>query len=130
MRFWRLLGEYDSETTAYTALAGGAGSSPFQPDFTGRLVGLRVTPNRSSAASLINAVQFKLTCTQFKPNAIEVGCVGGGLQTAPAIQPSPVDWPVDQPVQSGVGITLEGRNVTADTPVTVSVLLWGCFEVS
>jgi len=84
--------------------------------------------NRSAATSLINGVQLRLSCTKFAPNAIECGVVGSGLQTAPAVEPLPQDWQVDQPVQAGVPITIEGRNVTADTPVTVSVLLWGLFE--
>lgn len=128
--YWRLLGEYDSETTAYTAFAGAAKASPYTPDEDAMLVGLRVQINRSAATSLINAVQFRLTCTQFKPNSMEVGGQGSGLQTAPAQmsgETAITDWSVKQPVKSGVPITIEGRNVTADTPVTVSALLWGKF---
>jgi len=128
--YWRLLGEYDAETTAYTALAG-TPASPYTPDETGRLTALRVIVNRSAATSLINHVQFRLTCTTFKPNSIEVGGQGSGLQTAPAFQSgvaAVTDWDVMQPVQAGVPITVEGRNKTADTPVTVSVHLYGRFE--
>jgi hypothetical protein len=124
---WRLLGEYDAESTTYTALAGPKGSSPYNPDFSGKLIGLRVVMNRSAATSLINHVQFKLSCTTFTPNSIECGVQGSGLQTAPALQPSAMDWQVDQPVQSGVPITIEARNNTVDTPVTVSVMLYGLF---
>jgi len=128
MKYWRCLGEYDSETTAYTALAGSAGSSPFTPPENARLVGLRTIPNRSAATSLINHVEFKLTCTSFVPNVIEVGGQGTGLQTAPALQQGSIDYEIDQPVSGNQPITIEGRNVTADTPVTVSVLLYGLFD--
>lgn len=128
MRYWRLLGQYDAESTSYTAFAVAGMASPYTPDESGKLTALRAVPNRSSAASLINHIQFRLTCTTFRPNSIECGCQGSGLQTAPALQQGGADWDVDQPVQAGVPITLEGRNVTADTPVTVSALLYGRFE--
>lgn len=130
-KYWRCLGQYDSETTAYTALAVSGFSSPYTPDVSGKLTGLRVMVNRSAASSLINHVEFKLTCTTFNPNSIEIGGQGSGLQTAPALQSgntAVTDFDVDQPVQAGVPITIEGRNVTADTPVTVSVMLYGRFE--
>jgi len=128
MKYWRLLAEYDSETTTYTACAGPKGASPYLPDASGRLRGLRVIVNRSAATSLVNHVQFRLTCTGWSPNAIEVGGQGSGLQTAPAFQPAQMDWEVDQPIQSGVSISIEGRNNTVDTPVSVSVMLYGLFE--
>lgn len=130
MRLWRLIGRYDAETTTYSALAGSGGASPYTPEFNGRLVGLRGICGGGAAATLINFVQFKLSCTTFKPNVIEAGVLGGGLETVPTIKPAPIDWPVDQPVQAGVPITIEGRNVDADTPVSVDVTLWGCFDVS
>lgn len=128
MKVWRLLGQYDSETTSYTGFAVAGMASPYTPDFDGRLVGLRAMMNRSAATSLINHVGIRLSCTTFSPNVLEVGCQGGGLQTAPVQQPAPDDWEVDQPVRAGTPITIEGRNITADTPVTVSVLLYGLFE--
>jgi len=127
-KYWRLVGEYDAETTTFSACAGAAQTSPYTPDETAKLVGLRVIANRSAASSLINHVQFRLTCTTFKPNTIHAGGQGTGLQTAPALQQGGIDYPVEQDVQAGVPITVEARNVTADTPVTVSVLLYGCFE--
>lgn len=128
-RFWRLLAQYDSETTDYTACAG-VPASPYSPDIGGRLVGLRAVVNRSAATSLINHVQFRLTATSFTPNSIEVGAQGSGLQTAPAQQPESSDWQVDQPVVPSLPIAIEARNVTADTPVSVSVLLYGLFEAA
>lgn len=127
-RWWELLAEYDSETTAYTEAAGVA-VSPFSPKTNAQLIALRVEIGRDAATSLINSIQFRLTSATFNPlNAIEAGGVGSGLSTAPAFQPNPTDWPVDQPVQAGVPIKIEGRNTTADTPVTVSAFLWGLFE--
>jgi hypothetical protein len=37
------------------------------------------------------------------------------------------DWEVDEPVKAGVPITIEAKNNTVDTPVTVSVFLYGLF---
>jgi len=129
-RYWDLMGEYDAESESYTDFAGAHGSSPYRPAAKGRLLGLRVIPNREAATSLINGLAFKLTCTLWKPNAMVVGGVGSGLQTAPALQPPAFDFEVDQPVDTGVDITLEGKNCTSDTPVTVSALLWGYFEAT
>ena len=128
--FFRLMAQYDAETTTYSACAG-TPTSPYTPDKTGRLRGLRTIVNRSASTSLINHVQFRLTSTTFNPNSIECGAQGTGLQTAPALQggaSSEMDWACDQMVQAGVPITIEARNVTADVPVTVSVLLYGYFE--
>lgn len=127
-KYWRLMGQYDAESTTYTAFAVSGMASPYTPDEDARLTGLRVVPNRSAATSLVNHLQFRLTCTTFRPNSIECGGQGTGLQTAPAVMSAPMDWDVDQPVKAGVPITLEGRNNTADTPVTVSAMLYGRFE--
>lgn len=127
---WRLIAEYDSETTSFTACAGAAQTSPWTPDFNGKLIGLRSIPNRSAATSLVNHIQFKLTSTSFVPNALHVGAQGTGLQTAPSQGDGHMDWACDQPIKSGVLVTVEGRNVTADTPVTVSCMLYGLFEVN
>jgi hypothetical protein len=75
-------------------------------------------------------IQFKLSCTSFRPNVIEAGAMGGGLQTAPALKPAPIDWQVDQPVVAGVKITVEGRHLDADTPVTCDAQIFGLFEVT
>ena len=129
MRTWRLLAEYDAETTTYSACAGGAKASPFTPDFNGVLVGVRAIINRSAATSLINHVQYRLTCSNWRPNTLEVAAQGAGIQTALVAETGPMDWNVQQPVVAGVPISVEARNVTADTPVTVSSLLYGCFDV-
>lgn len=129
MRLWRLLGHYDAETTTYSACAGALQASPYTPDFSGRLVGLRTIAGRQAATSLTNQVQVRLTCTTFRPNAIECQAQGSGLATAPARQVPPIDWSVDQPVQSGVPIHVEAR-CEGDTHVTNSVQIWGCFETA
>lgn len=128
--YWKLMGQYDAETTTYSECAA-TPTSPYTPDKSGRLKGLRTVVNRSAAASLINHIQWKLTCTTFSPNSIECGAQGTGLQTAPALMGGVVasmDWAIDQAVMAGVPITIEARNVTADTPVTVSALIYGYFE--
>jgi hypothetical protein len=127
VRYWKLLGEYDAETTSYSNFAGSAGASPYTPTEDAHLIGLRVTPSAEAATSLLEAVQFKLTCATFKPNSIEVGGIGNGLRTAPATHIPYQDWVVDQHVKAGVPITLEGRNI-AGSNVTVHVFLWALLE--
>lgn len=127
-RYWRLLGFYDAETKTYSACAGSYQTSPYTPDEDATLVGIRAIGGAAAATTLQELVQFKLTCTTFKPNSIEVGHVGSGLHTAPAFPAPVVDWAINQPVKAGVPITVEGRNTTAETPITVEVQLWGCFE--
>jgi len=127
-KYARLMGRYDSETTAYTECAGTSGVSPYNPPEDAKLVGLRIMNTGGAATQLVNGVQFKLTSTSFKPNSIEAHFTGGGLLTAPAFMPAPVDWPVNQDVKAGVSITIEARNMTADTPVGVDVVIYGIFE--
>jgi hypothetical protein len=125
-KYWLLMGEYDSETAAYTALAGLNAPSPFSPIEKCRLVGLRVVICGTAATSLTEGLQFKLTCADWKPNSIEIGAAGNGLRTAPATMQQSFDWPVDQPINTAK-VVLEGRN-TAGTPVTVNVQIWGEFQ--
>jgi hypothetical protein len=127
--YWKLLGEYDAETTTFTAFAGGAGASPYTPTKDAMLKGLRALVGADAATTLTEGVQFRLTCDTFDPNSIECGAQGSGLATVPALRAQQMyDWPIDQEVKAGVPITLEGRNITADTPVGVSVSLYGYFE--
>ena len=129
MRFWRLMGEYDAETTTFSALAG-TPASPFTPDFSGKLIGLRTIPSGSAATSLTRHIQFRITCNNFRPNTIEVGVQGSGLETAPLVPHASMDWQVEQVIVAGVPITIEGRNITAATPITVEAFIYGLFEVS
>lgn len=126
-KYWRLLGHYDAETQAYSACAGAMQTSPYTPDATGKLKGLRVIPGGEAATSLIRGVQFRLTCTTFNPNTIHAWGQGQGLQTVPQTSPVPLDYEVDQPVVAGVPITVEARNDVA-TAVTCSAFLMGLFE--
>ena len=126
-RYWKLIGQYNSETTAYTALAGTFGASPYTPTRDARLIALRVIVSNEDATTLVEGQQFKLTCDTFVPDSIEVGALGNGLHTAPAF-PASMDWPVDQMVKAGVPITIEGRNITAETLVGVETNIWALFE--
>ncbi len=127
-RYWKLLGEYDAESTTYTEFAGGAGASPYTPKENAKLIGLRTLVAADAATTLTEGLAFRLTCDTFKPNAIECGAAAAGIRTAPAFPIAPTDFEVDQPVQAGVPVVLEGKNVTADTPVGVSATLWGLFQ--
>lgn len=129
MKYYRLLGEYNAETTTFSAFAGGAGASPYTPSESARLTGLRVFVNRAAATTLVNGIVIRMTSNTFKPNMIEAGVVGGGLQTAPIAAVPYADFDVNQEVQAGVPITLEAKNVSeTDTPVAVSILVFGRFE--
>jgi len=120
------IGEYDAESTAWSALAGGGGSSPYWPLTKGKLIGLRTIVGNDAATSLTCHGEFKLSCGLWPMN-VKVVFNGGGLMTAPAFSPVPLDHPVDLPVEPGNPITVEGRDLTADTPVTNSVILQGLF---
>ena len=125
-KYWKLVAEYDAETSSYTAVVGANAPSPFTPTENAKLIGLRAIVSAVAATTLTEAVQFKLTSSTFKPNAIEVGAQGIGLATAPRNACFEMDWAVDQPVQAGVPVTIEGR-CTSGTDVTNNVQLWGCF---
>lgn len=133
-KFWDCLAEYDAESTSWSAPSGVGGTTTtgqYAPQVSGRLIGLRVVVNRDAASSLTNHVQFKLSCATFTPNSMIVGGQGSGLQTAPALMSgdsSKIDYEVDQAIQAGVPVQIQARDVTADTPVTNSVLLYGLFQ--
>lgn len=131
MRVWRLLGHYNATTTTFSACAGALQTSPFTPDFNGTLINLRTINFGGAATTLTQHVLFRLTCTTFSPNELQVGAQGAGLQTAPAVSMGPVlDWAISQPVRSGVPIKVEGLNEAgAETPVTPEVGIYGLFEV-
>lgn len=128
MKTWRLLGQSTTVATTFTAF-GGTPSSPFTPDFNGQLIGLRVLISRNAASTLIDGGSIRLTSTSFNPNSAEIGFTGTGLQTAPANEQYPIDYDFDQPVQAGVPVNLELRNITSGTPVTPSVFVFGLFLV-
>jgi len=126
---WRLMGHYNAETQAYSACAGSLQTSPFTPDFNGRLVGVRTQVSGEAATSLVEHVQIKMTCNTFRPGSIEFYGQGAGLQTAPAFPQNPNDFAVDQAVQAGVPIAVEARNDVA-TAVTNSTFIYGLFEIA
>lgn len=125
-KYWKLIGDYDAETSTYSACAGAGQTSPYTPIENAKLIGIRVSIAGEAATSLVEGVQVKLTSSTFKPNSIEVGGIGNGLRTAPAMAQIPLDWAVDQPVVAGVPITVEARCLSG-TPVTNRTLIWGCF---
>ncbi len=127
MKYWRLLGQYDAETQAYSACAGAGQTSPYTPDADGRLVGLRTVVGQLAATTLTTNGQFRLTCTTFTPNTIHAGWIGNGLRTVPAVPTQPLDFEVNQPVKAGVPITVEGRCFGA-SDVTNSIEIYGLFE--
>lgn len=126
-KYWRLIGHYNGEAQTYEAFAGTFQTSPYTPDEDARLVGLRVMQAPEAATSLVEGFQIRLTCTTFKPNTIHVCGIGNGLATAPAIPAPVIDYQIDQPVKSGVPISIEGRHAVA-TAVTANILLMGMFE--
>jgi nucleoid-associated protein YgaU len=129
-KYWRLIGEYDGEAVAYAPVLGttsGAGS-PFTPTENARLIALRTTASQITAATVTTCIQWRLTSATFKPNSIEVGFQGNGLQTAPSLMGVPQDWVVDQPVTAGVPVTVEARVAGAMANVTNEIYLWGLFQ--
>lgn len=128
MRFWRTIGHYNAETQAYSAVAGTFAAGNFSPDVSGRIVGIRLLEGQEAATSLACGVQIRLSCALWKPNTMDVCINCGGLKTVPVGFQQIIDYPVDEPVQAGVPITIEGRN-DVGTAVTVSVIVEAQFEV-
>jgi hypothetical protein len=127
-RVWRLMGHYDAETATYSACAGAAQTSPYTPDFSGRLIGLRTQVSATAATSLVEHVQIRMSCTTFRPNSMECFAQGNGLQTVPCAEQMDKSFPVDQVVQAGVPITVEGR-CPDGTPVTNNTYIYGLFDI-
>lgn len=125
--YWRLIGHYNGEGQNYEALAGAFQASPYTPDEDANLIGIRVLPSGEAATSLTEGVQYRLTCTTFKPNTIHVCSAGNGIRTAPAANQPPIDYQVAQPVKAGVPITIEGRHNVA-TAVTSNQFVMGLFS--
>mgnify|MGYP001419000831 CR=1 FL=1 len=124
VRYSKYFGLYDVETKTFTTF----GTGNYTPDQDGHLVGLRIMIGAAAVTTLTEHVQFRLTSASFKPESLEIGACGIGLATAPRQGFTAVDWPCDQMVKAGVAVKLEGRNLTADTPVGVEVYLYGLFD--
>jgi len=129
MRTTRLIGHYDAETTTYSPCAGALQTSPYTPDFSGTLIGVRVMVWGGAATSLVQGILVRLTSTTFIPNTLHVSGQGAGIQTALYNQTQAVDWSVSQKVVSGVPLHVEALNSAgAETPVTVNVGIFGIFD--
>lgn len=126
-KYWQFMGEYDAVSDTWTDFAGGSGASPFKPVEDARMKGVRVCQNRDAATSLVDHVQVRMISPSFGPGIVDFGVQGSGLQTAPAFA-AYNDWECDLPVKGGNEITLQGRNIGADTQVTVSVVVYGYFD--
>jgi hypothetical protein len=126
-RYWRCIGHYNGEGTTYESVAGGFQASPYTPDEDARLIGIRLIQSPEAATSLVQNYQVRLSCTTFKPNVMHVGGNGNGLATVPQATVPPIDYSVDQPVKSGVPITIEARHAVA-TAVTANVMIFGMFQ--
>jgi len=129
-KYWKLLGEYDAESTTYAAVLGttSGASSPYTPSEDARLIGLRVQPSEVAVTTVMTHVQWRLTCATFEPQTIECYGQGAGLHTAPLATVGHKDFIVDQEVKAGVPITIEARTAGAYASVTVECFLWGLFE--
>lgn len=127
-KYWRMIGHYNGESQTYEALAGAFQASGFSPPMKGRLKGIRIIVGGEAATSLIEGIEFRLSCPLWTPNVMEIAAMGNGLRTVPATGENiPVDYEVDQPVEPGNPITIEGRHNVA-TAVTCQAFLMGLFE--
>lgn len=126
-QYWRVIGHYTGEAQTFESVAGGFQASPYTPDEDARLVGVRLVGASEAATSLMEGYQVRLSCTTFKPNTMHVVGAGVGLATVPRVAIPIYDYEVDQPVKSGVPITIEARHVPA-TAVTANILILGCFR--
>ena len=127
-RYWKLIGHSVGEATAYEAAAGTGQTSPYTPTEDARLVALRCMEGSAAVTTVTTSMQWKLTCTTFKPNSIECMLIGAGIHTAPRGAVAPQDFVVDQQVKAGVPITVETRILGAYTNVTNECFLFGLFE--
>lgn len=129
-KWWEAIAEYDAETKTWSACVGTVSgySSPWTPKKSARCTKLRVIINADAATTLAQHVQFRLKYSEWPVDIIVAG-QGVGLQTVPTqARAEPIDWEVDLGIKAGVPMEIEGRNVTADTPVGVSALLYALME--
>jgi len=126
-KYCRIIGHYNGEAQTFEALAGTFQASPYVPDEKCTLKGVRVITGGEAATSLTELVQYRLSCTAWKPNVLHLVGQGNGIRTAPATPQMPLDWDINQPCEPGVAITIEGRHAVA-TAVTHNSILVGYFE--
>lgn len=127
MKYYKLIAHIQEEGTTYAAAAGPLQATGFVPVEKSRLTGVRFMPSRTAASSLLDGKQVRISCATFKPNTIEFGVTGSGLQTAPAAPQSIQDFDCDQQCEPGNALTVESRGVNA-SEVTVDILVFGRFE--
>ena len=119
-----------TSSMALTGLNGGttAAVAPYNVPVNGRLIKVTVLLSGAAASSLIEGVRVELTCTNWNPNTMRVGSVGGALRTAPAFPIPSWDWPLDQPVTSAVAIS--GAYLFTITAVTPVLVVFGTFSTN
>ena len=108
----------------YVAMTG----SPFAPLTNGRLVQLKLILYGSAVTALIEGVTILAECPAWGGVPVTISGAGARLRTAPAFPIEVIVQNCDVPIKTGVNITLQIKNVTADTPVTVEATLIGVFE--
>lgn len=118
------MGTYIGAGKTFVAMTG----SPFAPLANGRLIQVKLLVYGSAVTALIEGVVATLSSPSFGGVPVTVGTAGSGIRTA-TIPAVPIGIQnCDVPVKVGVNITLQIKNVTADTPVTVEATLIGVFE--
>lgn len=127
-RYWQLIGDYNGEGTTWEALAGGFQASPYSPPAKGRIKGIRIIESAEAATSLTEGVEYRISCPLWTPNTLTFVGAGNGIDTALTPRsPGPMDYDIDQPVEPGTPITLEGRHAVG-TAVTHRSFVLGLFE--
>lgn len=125
------IGEYNAETKTFSALAGeGITGGVFTPKKAARLKRIILVAGGDAASTLMEHVQIKITSTNFAGVDVLVGISDTGLRTAPAFRTPPSVWAQDLDVEAGVPWNVSGKNITADTPVGVSVHVYAVFEAN
>lgn len=118
------MGTSTSVAKTLTAMTG----SPFSPLVDGRLKQVIVAVGAGAATALIETGRIRLTSTSFGSLPLDIPFAGGGLRTAPAFPIALFVVDCDLPVKTGVTITVQVQNITADTPVTPEYQVYGVFE--
>lgn len=118
-----VIGTSVSVTTAYVEMTG----SPYSPLRSGRLIQVKLNVSGDAATALIENVTVKLSSSKWGV-PVTVAVAGAGIRTAPAFAVPIGVQNCDLPVETGVQITAELKNVTGDTPVTPRYQVIGVFE--
>jgi len=114
---------------AKTWTNGDTDSGKWSPIANGRIVALHLVVYGSAVTALIEGVQAKIQCSSWGGYDVVVGSAGGGIRTAPGV-PIPVkSFDEDLAIETGKDVSVQFRNQTADTPVTVEIDLLATLEV-